>query len=792
MPTLAPRFARTLFLALTLLAPPLLALPPAATYHGRQGGMKVATPRLDAPTTVDGRLDEPVWQQAALLTGFSQFFPADGLAADDSTDVLVWYSSTALHVGIRAHAPPGTVRATLADRDRITQDDNVQLFLGTYNDSRQAMVFSVNPFGIQSDGVIIETGAVQGGGFGGTTPRAREAVDLSPDYVWRSRGRLTDTGFEVEIEIPMKSLRYRSDAELTWQLHVVRTVQRSGTEQTWAPAVRAASSFLAQAGQLTGIRELARGLTLDVIPSITSITAGQPSPSGWRYTAQSPDLGGSLRWGVTSNLTLNATVNPDFSQVESDATQLQYDPRVAIFFPERRPFFLESAEQFSVPNNLVYTRRIVQPRASAKLTGKLGGFDVGLLSAMDNGEVSGAGGNPIANILRVQRDLGAQSRVGLLYTDLATRTGSNRLLGVDSRLVRGIFSARAQLVGSHTTDAAGVARTAPLFDVAGNILGRRFNAIYRARGISPDFQAQLGFINRPAVTDLSATHRFTFFTPKGALVEAFTPELFYSNTFRYTDVAWGRALEEKLHLRSTTRFRGGWQLAFQSLIETFRYDSSLYRNYRLLQPRTGGGVDTVRFTGTPSFWNLDWVLSFSSPELKRMAFNTTVVWGKDQNFPEWGAAFIASYGGGLTLRPTEQLRVVGTWTYDYFDRWRAGSRVLTRSAPRLRVEYQLTRQVFFRFIGELNRTQRDSLRDVGRTELPIYLVGSGGRLTRAAAFDRRNGRYDALFSYLPSPGTVVFMGYGSGIESNRPTGPTELQRTADALFVKVSYLFRAR
>jgi hypothetical protein len=792
MPTLALRFTRALSFLLACVAPHLHALPPAPVYHGRQGSMKVSTPRIDTTVTVDGRLDEPVWQRAALLTGFSQFFPADGLAAEDSTEVLVWYSATALHVGLRAFAPPGTVRATLADRDRITQDDNIQLFLGTYNDSRQALVFSVNPFGIQSDGVIIETGAVQGGGFGGTTPRAREAVDLSPDYVWRSRGRLTETGFEVEIEIPMKSLRYRSDAELAWQLHVVRTVQRSGTEQTWAPAVRAASSFLAQAGQLTGIRDLARGLTLDVIPTITNITTGRPTGGTWRYSTQSPDLGGSVRWGVTSNLTLNATVNPDFSQVESDATQLQYDPRVAIFFPERRPFFLESAEQFTVPNNLVYTRRIVQPRASAKLTGKLGGFDVGLLSAVDNGDVSGVGGSPVANILRLQRDVGKQSRVGLVYTDLAANGTANRVLGVDTRLVRGIYSVRAQLVGSRTSEPDGRSVTAPLFDVAGNILGRRFNAIYRARGISPDFQARLGFINRPAVADLSATHRFTFFTPKGSLVEAFTPELFYGHTFRYTDVAWGKALEEKLHLRTTTRFRGGWQLAFQSLIETFRFDSSLYRNYRLLQPRAGGGADTVRFMGTPSFQNLDWVLSFSSPELKRLAFNTTLVWGKDQNFPEWGAAFIASYGGGLTLRPTEQLRVVGTWTYDYFDRWRAGSRVLTRSAPRLRVEYQLTRQVFFRFIGELNRTQRDSLRDIGRTELPVYFAGSGGTLTRATAFDRRNGRYDALFSYLPSPGTVVFVGYGSGIESNRPAGPVDLQRTTDAFFLKVSYLFRAR
>lgn len=792
--TPAPVWSRLLaqLLLVAVLAGRAAALPPAPVYHGRQGGVRVAPPRVEAATAVDGLLDEPVWQQAAILTGFSQFFPVDGVPAQDSTEVLVWYSSTALHVGIRAFAAPGTVRATLADRDRITQDDNVQLFLGTYNDSRQALVFSVNPFGIQSDGVINETGAVQGGGFGGSTPRAREAVDLAPDYVWRSKGRLTETGFVVEVEIPMKSLRYRSDAELAWQLHVVRTVQSSGHEQTWAPAMRASSSFLAQAGLLTGLRDLARGLTLDLIPTVTSITAGAPAAAGWQYRSQTPDLGGSLRWGITSNLTLNATANPDFSQVEADATQLQYDPRVAIFFPERRPFFLESQEQFSVPNQLVYTRRIVQPVASAKLTGKVGGFDVGVLSAVDNEDFSASGRAPIANILRLQHDVGAQSRVGMLYTDRVDGSFSNRVLGVDGRLVRGIYSLRGQVAGSRTVSAAGTV-SAPLFDFGFNVQGRRFNAIYRARGFSPDFVTQLGFIGRPGVSDLQATHRFTFLRPSGAVVEAFTPELFLGGTFRYDDLFNGRApLEEKLHLRSTTRFRGGWQLSAQSLIETFRFDRDLYRNYVLLQPRAGGRVDTTGFVGTPSFNNLDWVVSMTSPELKRLSFNTTVIWGKDQNFPEWGAAFIASYGAGVNLRPTEQLRINTTWTYDYFNRWNEGTRVLTRSVPRTRIEYQLTRQIFFRFIGEIARTTQDSLRDIGRTELPIYRRGANGTLTRAAAFDRHVSRVDVLFSYLPTPGTVVFLGYGSGLLADRPRGPVDLQRTNDAFFVKVSYLFRAR
>ncbi|MCC6242630.1 MAG: carbohydrate binding family 9 domain-containing protein, partial [Gemmatimonadaceae bacterium] len=203
---------------------------PGPVFDGRRGQLAVPTPRRDAAAVVDGKLEEPEWAAAAMLTGFSQFFPADGVAAQDSTEVLVWYSSTALHVGIRAFAPAGTVRATLADRDKISQDDNIQLFLGTYADSRQALVFSVNPFGIQSDGVLNETGSVSGGGFSGGTAKARENADLAPDYVWQSKGRVTDFGYEVELAIPFKSLRYKAGDEQQWQLHVIRTVQATGHE----------------------------------------------------------------------------------------------------------------------------------------------------------------------------------------------------------------------------------------------------------------------------------------------------------------------------------------------------------------------------------------------------------------------------------------------------------------------------------------------------------------------------------------------------------------------------------
>jgi hypothetical protein len=215
--------------------------------------------------------------QAARLVGFSQFFPADGVAAKDSTEVLVWYSPTALHVGIRAFAPPGTVNATLADRDRIGGDDQVQLLLGTFDDQRQAMVLAVNPLGIQADGTLVETGAVSQGGFGNASSAGtvRESADLSADFVWQSKGRVTPWGYEVELRVPFKSLKYQAADVQRWGFHVVRRVPRLGAEDTWAPARRGAASFLQQGGRLVGLRGLERGLVLDLTPTLTERTGGR-------------------------------------------------------------------------------------------------------------------------------------------------------------------------------------------------------------------------------------------------------------------------------------------------------------------------------------------------------------------------------------------------------------------------------------------------------------------------------------------------------------------------------------
>src|SRR6266853_3574911 len=219
-------------------------------YDGHLRQLDVRVPRIEATVHIDGVLDEDVWRQAALLTGFSQYRPVDSRLAEDSTQVLVFYAPDAIYFGIRAFEKHGNVvRATLADRDNIGADDNIQILLDTFNDRRRALLFEVNPLGVQQDGVRSEgiAGAAGGGNAGG---RFDGVIDLNPDYVFESRGRVTPGGFEVEVRIPFKSLRYQSGESQNWGIQVVRVTQHTAYEDTWTPAVRANASFLMQSGSL--------------------------------------------------------------------------------------------------------------------------------------------------------------------------------------------------------------------------------------------------------------------------------------------------------------------------------------------------------------------------------------------------------------------------------------------------------------------------------------------------------------------------------------------------------------
>jgi hypothetical protein len=792
---------------LPLLVPLLAPLLAGGTVHnGRARQLDVRPPRLEATVTIDGVLDEPVWQQAPLLTGFSRYAPVDGVPADDSTEVLVWYSPTAIHFGIRAFAQPGTVSATLADRDRIYTDDYIGIFLATYDDGRQATVFAVNPLGIQGDGVVVERGAENGGGFSGLQT-GREPTDISPDYVFQSKGRLTDYGYEVEIRIPFKSLRYQPTDTQAWGVNVLRKVQSRGYEYSWTPAQRAAASYIGQFGHLRELSGLHRGLVLDLNPVVTARSVGARDAAGdFGRTTGPAELGGNARWGITNDFTLNGTVNPDFAEVESDAGQVVYDPRQALFFDERRPFFLDGIEQFSVPNRLIYTRRIADPLAAVKVTGRRGATSLAFLSAVDDEQLSATGDHrPVYNLLRVQRDLGRSSRAGLAYTDRVDGGRANRVLGADARVVwRDIYSAQVQSVVSRTTAPDADALTGMLHNVTLRRAGRTVGARYVFNVIGDEFRAQSGFIGRGNNAHVTFDHSYTLYGPAASWLESARFDVVLDGLWKYRAFTRGDdMLEKKLHFNNNVTLRGGWQLGGSVLVERFRYDPELFAGVFVARPRAGAPevVDTVPFTGRPAIDNLDYVLSLTTPNFRRFSASAQYIGGHDENFYEWTPARIGILSADLAWRPTEQLRASASYVWQSYRRVRDNSLVAETRLPRVRLEYQVTRSIFVRAVAQYVADYADDLREADGSDAPLLrqtadgFVRARGFSTAAARAHHENElRPELLFSYLPSPGTVLYAGYGSTLLEDEPfgfgRGGRGLVRQNDGVFVKMSYLFR--
>lgn len=760
-------------------------------YSGRGGALAVAVPRLDATVTIDGVLDEPVWQRAARLTGFSEYTPVDGRPAEDSTEILVWYAANAIYFGIRAFEPHGSVHATLADRDHIAADDYVQLLLDTFNDHRQALVFGVNALGVQADGVLNEGTRSGVSGFGATL---RDTVDLSADFVYESKGRITAYGYEVEIRIPFKSIRYQPGAGAqVWGINVIRQVQHSGHQDTWAPARRAAASFLRQSGTLVGLSDLRRGLVLDLTPETTAKADGAPRAAGWAYTATGPSLGGNVRWGITNNLTLTGTARPDFSQVEADANQLQFDPREAVFLPEKRPFFLEGLEQFDTPNTLIYTRRLLQPTAAVKLTGKVSGANVGALFALDDPSASLSGtDHPVFGILRLRRDLLGESIVGITYTDRSESGAYNRVAAADARVVVDRIYALGLQGAEGFTRLAGLTTRGPLWQASLDRNGRSFAFHYGITGIHPDFVAASGFIPRAGIVTSTIDHQLTFYGHPGGPLESWTADLFLLGRWQYRRFTAGQAAEDReLHVNLTSVLRGGWALATGVFIESFGYDSSLYANYALQRTRNGV-TDTIPFVGTPAIPNLDLTLNVTTPQFKRFSGTLLLLPAiQDENFFEWAPARILIVEAGADWRPSEQLRVNATYSHQEYWRKTDGSIVGLRRIPRLKLEYQLSRPLFVRLVGQYDSQWQDSLRDDSRTNDPILIRDPAtGVYVRARATTQNAVRIDGLVSYHPTPGTVIYAGYGNSMTEPDPLALRDLHRTSDGFFVKLSYLFR--
>ena len=757
-------------------------------FSGRARQLAVQVPRIEADARVDGVLDEAAWSRAARLVAFSQYQPADGRPAEEPTEVLIWYGPDAIWFGIRAHEIHGdVVRATHANRDNIGSDDQVQILLDTYNDRRVAFLFGVNPFGVQQDGTRMDqfgggAGGQSGGGGGVGINPLEGNVDLNPDYVFESKGRLVPGGYEVEIRIPFKSLRYQEGGSQTWGINVLRRIQHTGFQDVWTPAVRASATFLGQEGTLEGLHDLHRGLVLEMTPTAVTHLDGAPDSSGWRY-AGSSEIGGDVRWGITQNLSLNATFQPDFSQVEADVGQVLLNERFALFYPEKRPFFLDGLELFDTPNQLIYTRRIDDPDAGVKLAGKVSGMNLAALVAPDARSSSATGSRPWFGAMRVRKDLGRSSTVGLVSTTHEDGADHSRLLGADIHLVHSrLYFVQLQAVQSWN-ETGGVVAHGGLYEAMWDRTGRNFGFNYSVHAVAPDFRADVGFVNRTGLTRLQLFNRLTGYGAQDALIQTYSAYILATRLWPWYGPRLNAPMEGSEGINPQARLRGGWQIAGSFSRNFFSFDPASYAGYTV-QTTSGGATDTVAYSVPGTMTGLfGGQVSVQTPTWRIMTASASYGWGATPIFREGSRG--RQTGGSLTLdmRPSTQLRVAFSVSRLAINRSQSGTRFSTETIPRLKVEYQLTPAIFFRFVGQYASRKLDALYDPqGR---PILV---NGVLTTPSVDNEF--RMDWLFSYRPIPGTLVYLGYGSTLNEPDAFRFGALRRAQDGFFGKISYLFR--
>lgn len=747
---------------------PLLILLQAAAPQGPPP--RVEAPRVEgiaARVTLDGTLDEPAWSGAVVLADFLQFQPVDGRPAEERTEVRLFYAPDALYVGIRAFdSQPDAIRATQADRDNLSSEDRVTLYLDTFNDRRRAYFFTVNALGNQEDGVRSE-GASAPGSFGATD-------DRNPDFIWQSKGRRTADGYVVEMRIPFKSLRWSPGTSLDWGLNVYRYVQRSGYVDTWADTRRGNASSIAQFGTLAGLRGLKRGIVTEVQPVFTAAYGGTLGDGGFRRGAVQVDPGVNLRLGFTS-LTADVTVNPDFSQVESDVGLVTINERFALFFAERRPFFLEGIELFATPNTLVYTRQIGNPSGGAKLTGKLGRQVLAYVGAIDQTST----GDVLANVLRVRRDVGANSTVGVVYTDRSGAGSSNRVLAADARWVFGkVYYLEGQLGHAWSGSTGAATRRGAIWNLTADRTGRAFGFSYSLNGIDEGFETRSGFVPRTGIVEGRLSNRVTWYGARGAALENVTVFGTLASIWRARTFLQSGAIEGRQSLDASLRLRGGWRPGFNVQRSFFVFDPAQYASYTRADDGTPFVVpDRIRGAVVPQ-------LSLTTPTWRWGDLSARASVGAVPIFPEAARGRELRTSLSANLRPSGSLRIGASATVSRLQRTRDDSEFARTILPRLRLEYQPTRSLFVRYVGEYLMQLRAALVDPV-TGTPLLVGGVPGVRQETNRF-----RNDLLVSFEPSPGTVAFLGYGATLDGDRAFDFSGLERTADGFFVKLSYLFR--
>ena len=707
----------------------------------------------------------PLARQMTKVENFVQREPVDGAAATQRTEVYLGYDEETLYaVYLAFDSQPNLIRANLASRENIEGDDSVQLIIDTFNDQRAAYAFRVTPLGMQWDARWTE-------GFSN-----RAGFDTTWEAVWDSDGQLTDQGYMVRIALPLRGLRFPETAEQLWRLQVGRNIPRLSEDSYWPPYSNRIDGRLNQTALMSGIRGFEPSNNNQIIPFVFARNVesiNERAVGGPRLERETEyDVGVDAKFVFNDSWVLDVTLNPDFSQVESDEPQVTVNERFEVQYPERRPFFVENADFFATDSILLFTRRIVDPEGGLRLTGRQGNFGFGAM--LMNDEAPGLNrldGDPLkgekANIgvIRAYQDFGEQNRFGGTFITRELFEGFNRVGSLDGKLkLTENWVTNVELVGSQTEPTSGGTKiTGIQRNVRVDRAGRMFSTHIHFVDTDEDFRSQLGFQNRYFKSDASGVHGrydLTFYPEDSALINWSTGAmLVYQNDQAGTKI-YSEASPSVTWVFPTSRFTVG--------ISEFS---------EVLRPQDFAGLPTT------TVYDYDnWNVRYRNNTLESLTFDATYRDGTALNLvPAFGSlpsvADSSRIDVDLLWRPLERLRIDNSYVRSELESKRGG-KVFSNDIFRSTWNYQFTREMSLRLIAQYEKTD----------------AGPATRLV-----DDENLNFDVLLRYVLNPWSALYFGYNSN-QSNFDIIDTEdgrelivadhLRRDGDQIFVKFSYMFQ--
>ncbi|MDQ3804580.1 MAG: carbohydrate binding family 9 domain-containing protein, partial [Acidobacteriota bacterium] len=817
-----------------------------------------ALKKFDKAPVIDGKMDEEVWQAAAVFKDFVQYRPVDLVAPTKPTEVRIGYDAKTLYIAFHAFDEPDKVRATVAKRDNVFNDDWVGVWLDTFNDGRRSYELIFNPLGVQADAIFTEG----------------VSEDFSVDIVMESKGSIVSDGYVVEVAIPFKSMRYTAGKDKLWGLHLLRTIKRFNNEQSsWMPISKDNSSLLGQRGYVTGLEGISTERTLELIPSFTISEGGERVPTitpGQRRQMEATgqavpadagrflnhpldqDIGLTAKFTLTPNSTLDFAYNPDFAQVEADATVVTANQRFPIFFEEKRPFFLEGKEIFETLISAVHTRTIVDPDYAFKFTGKQGRNTYGLMLASDNAPGNLTEGerdfirdlrnpfdereglakfldkNATVGVLRLKRDFGKENHIGFLGTTYNFVDKHNHVGGFDSRMrLNQTTILTAQVLGSSSTrpffyadegieadrNEKGLAYAVYL-----NNNGRNWGYELGSVGRSKYFRADLGFNRRFNTNNPTLFVRYNSNEKPKSAVVAWRVYNFTGSNFDWEGrhQRFVNETQGQLRLQRQTWVGLGFEKGYERVFED--EFGGTREAHRLVTVERFGRELAARLPACDEFGTLPAPdparpdlriphCTFYGPDNERSADRTTV-YGYVETAPSKKITgfFFTSYNWGAL-------------DFDFgtgnprFPRVSPAARILGQDAPRDpgagnewffegNVAYQPTDELRLQLFYTKDRLVR---RDTGLTAFDdnIYSLRGTYQFTRFW-FARARADYTTLGSrvrmqyllgWAPNPGTSFYVGYNDDLNRNGVNPFSEqiepgFRRNGRLFFIKASYLFR--